>query len=72
MLDTADVGRRGVAVPSRLLRLQPYEALIFVVLIVLFALCLAVAPVVTAEVEKEETRIGGQNDEVIRARPLVL
>ncbi len=48
MLDTADIKRKGVAVPSRLLRLQPYEALIFIVMIVLFALCLAAAPVVTS------------------------
>jgi hypothetical protein len=48
MLGTVSEAQLGVAMPSRLLRLQPYEALIFVVLIVLFALCLAVAPVVTA------------------------
>lgn len=54
MLDTADVEQRGAATPSRLLRLKPYEALIFVVLIVLFALCLAVAPIVTAEPATEQ------------------
>lgn len=48
MLSTADDERRGAVPPSRLLRLQPYEALIFIVMIVLFALCLAAAPVVTA------------------------